>query len=91
MNEERNGYRGCIAVVEEDGELILAWLRAEKSPILMMELIHRALCALEENGEVDKVLRIPTINSVSDAMVGDLFGDSVKVEYYSKRVVFNFE
>ena len=91
LNEQGDGYRGCIAVVEENGELILAWLRADKSPILMMELIHCALRQAEENGEQDKVLRIPTINSTSDSMVKDLFGDTPELEYYSKRAVFDFD
>ncbi len=90
MNEEHNAYRGCIAVAEENGELILAWLRAERSPILMMELIYRALTQAEQNGEQDKVLRVPTISSVSDTMVSDLFGDIPSLEYYSRRAVFDF-
>ena len=90
MNEDRRSYRGCIAVVEEGDELILAWLRAERAPFIMIELLFRVLGTLVNNKEQDKLIRIPTINPVSDAMVKDLFGDDLKLNYYSKRVVFDF-
>ena len=91
LDEDRRCYRGCIAMVEEDGELILAWLRAENSPFLMMELLRSVLRRLSDNFEQDKTIRIPTINSASDAIVHDLFADCLEVSYYSKRVVFDFE
>jgi GNAT superfamily N-acetyltransferase len=91
MAEDHKSYRGCIAVAEDEGELILVWLRAEKAPFIMMELLHRCLQCIADNGEQDRVIRIPTISSVSDAMVQDLFGKILKVEYISKRVVFDFE
>ena len=90
MDEDRKSYRGCIAVVEEENELILAWLRAEKAPFIMMELLHCVLQRISDNGEKDKQIRIPTIDPTSDAMVQDLFGKNFKVEYYSKRAVFDF-
>ena len=91
MGEGYKSLRGCIAMAEEGDELILAWLRAENSPILMMELLNCVLQRISENGEQDKMIRIPTINPASDAMVQDLFGKKLEVEYYSKRVVFDFE
>ena len=90
MADDRLSYRGCVAVAEDGDELILAWLRAEKSPFVMMELLNRVLARVDENGEQDKVIRIPTINPESDAMVHDIFGKCLKVEFNSKRVVFDF-
>ncbi len=91
MSEDRRSYRGCIAVVEgDDDELILAWLRAERAPFVMMELFRHVIRLLIKNGEYNKIIRIPTINPASDAMVQDLFGNKLTVNYESKRVVFDF-
>ena len=91
MDESRRNYKACIAFVEEDDELILAWLHVENSPMIMMELLHRAMKKVEENGEQDKIIRIPTINSVSDAIVQKLFPDKSTPTYYAKQAVFTFE
>ena len=90
MNDDRSSYRGCVAVVDDGDELILAWLRAEKLPFVMMELLNRLLEQVNANGEQDRIIRIPTINPASDAMVHDLFSKCLTVEYNSKRVVFDF-
>ncbi len=91
MDDARRSYRGCIAMAEEEGELVLAWLRAESSPFLMMELLRSVLRRLSDNFEQDKTIRIPTINPASDAIVHDLFSGCLEVLYYSKRVVFDFD
>ena len=90
MADDRSSYRGCVAVVDDGDELILAWLRAEKLPFVMMELLNRLLEQVNANGEQDRIIRIPTINPASDAMVHDLFSKCLTVEYNSKRVVFDF-
>ena len=90
MDENQRDYRGCIALAEENGELILAWLRVKNDPIIMMELLNHVLQQLIDNGEQDKVIRIPAINSASENIVKNVFGDSLTVEYYSKCAVFDF-
>ena len=90
MNDDRSSYLGCVAVVDDGDELILAWLRAEKLPFVMMELLNRVIEKVNANGEQDRIIRIPTINPASDAMVHDLFSKCLTVEYNSKRVVFDF-
>ena len=61
------------------------------SRLFRQALQSHKVSRISDNYEQDKTIRIPTINSASDAIVHDLFADCLEVSYYSKRVVFDFE
>ncbi len=89
FDEQRRNIRDCLIFVEDQGKLVLAWVKTEPGDSHgLMGMVHSAMEELSALESPDRRLHLPTINPTSDELVKHIFSDKLQLYSNSYWAVF---
>jgi hypothetical protein len=89
FDEKRLNIRDCLIFVEDEGQLVLAWVKTEPGDSRgLIGMVHSAIEELSVLESPDRKLHIPAINETSDDLVKHIFADKVQIYSNSYWAVF---
>ena len=89
FDEKRLNIRDCLIFVEDEGQLVLAWVKTEPGDSRgLIGMVHSAIEELSVLESPDRKLHIPAINETSDDLVKHIFADKIQIYSNSYWAVF---